>query len=61
MVNSLYHLIGLLFFDIPLLYFYIVISDLISSLIFCLSSGDIYLSISISSSFPSELFFGEVF
>ena len=32
-----------------------------SSIVLYLSSGDIYLSLSISSSFVSELFFGEVF
>ena len=35
--------------------------NLRSSIIFCLSSGDIYLSLSISFSFASELFRGEVF
>ena len=42
-----------------MLYYYI---NLRSSIIFCLCIGDIYLSLSIfSSSFISELFFGEVF
>ena len=42
-----------------MLYYYI---NLRSSIIFCLCPGDIYLSLSIfSSSFISELFFGEVF
>ena len=49
-------------FDIPLLYYYI---NLRSSIIFCLSSGDIYLSlgVSLSCSFVPvfELFCGEFF
>ena len=52
-----YYLTNLLFFDIPLLCYYI---NLRLSIIFCLSSGDIYLSlcISLSCSFVtvSELF-----
>ena len=39
------HLADLLFFGIPLLYYYI---NLNSSIIFCLSCGDIYLSFGIS-------------
>ena len=35
--------------------------NLRSSIILCLSSGDIYLSLNISSSFVSGLFFGEVY
>ena len=53
----MYYLTNLQFFDIPLLCYYI---NLGSSIIFCLSSGDIYLSlgISLSCSFVilSELF-----
>ena len=41
----MHHLTNLLFFDIPLLYYYI---NLNSSIIFCLSCGDIYLSFGIS-------------
>ena len=39
-------------------YYYI---NLRSPIIFCLSSGEIYLSLGISSSFVSELFCSEVF
>ena len=50
------------FFDVPLLDYYI---NLRSTIVFCLSSGDMYLSldISLSSSFVtiSELFYCEVF
>ena len=57
-----YCLTNLLFFDIPLLYFYI---NPRSTIIFCLSSGDIYLSLDISllCSFVtvSELFCREFF
>ena len=45
MIDFVYCLTNLLFFDIPLLYYYI---NLRSSTIFCLSSGDIYLSLGIS-------------
>ena len=45
MVNLLYDLICLLFFDIPLLHY----GNLRSSVIFCLCAGDIYLSLSLSS------------
>ena len=57
----------LLFFGIPLLYYYIILK---SSINFCLSSGDIYLSLVISLScliFPFsfiiifELFYGDIF
>ena len=41
----MHHLTNLLFFGIPLLYYYI---NLNSSIIFCLSCGDIYLSFGIS-------------
>ena len=42
----MYHLTDLLFFGIPLLYYYI---NLNLSIFFCLSCGDIYLSFGISS------------
>ena len=45
LVDLLYCLKSLLFFDIPLLHYYIYPR---SSIIFCLSSGDIYLSLVIS-------------
>ena len=65
MVDSLYHIISLLFFDISLLYYYINLKsssfDLRSLIIFCLNSEGINLSVSISYLFFSELFFGEVF
>ena len=61
MVGSVYYLKDLLFFDIPLLYYYI---NLRSSIIFFLSTGDIYLSLDISllCSFltVSKLFFSDV-
>ena len=41
----MHHLTDLLFFGIPLLYYYI---NLNSSIIFCLSCGDVYLSFGIS-------------
>ena len=57
MIDLEYYIINLLFFDIPLLYCYI---NLRSSIIFYLSSGDIYFSLSYSFScsflFASELF-----
>ena len=56
MFDLLHHLILL----IPLLYEIILFINLRSSKIFCLSSKDIYLSLS-SSSFVTELFCGEVF
>ena len=61
MAHFAFFLISLLFFDIPLLYITSYWFNL-RSLIICLSSGDIYLSLSISSSFAtvSELFFAEV-
>ena len=58
----MYYLTNLLFFGIPLLYYYI---NLRSAIIFWLSSGDIYfsLAISLTCSFVtvSELFCSEVF
>ena len=45
MVELMHYLSNLLFFDIPLLYYY---SSLNSSIICCLSFGDIYLSFGIS-------------
>ena len=66
MVDFVHYLKSLLFFDISLLYYYITLR---SSIIFCLFSGDIYLSLGISLSRPifyasfvtiSELFCGEV-
>ena len=41
----MHHLTDLLFFGIPLLYYYI---NLNSSIIFCLSCGDVYISFGIS-------------
>ena len=71
MVDSLHHLIGLLFFDIPLLHYinFILILELQqfyffnlrSPIILSLIAGDIYLSLRSSSSFASELFCGKVF
>ena len=62
MVYLVYYLTNLLFFDIPLLYYYI---NLRSSIVFCFSSEDICLSlgISLSSLFvtASELFSRKVF
>ena len=49
MVNLMYRLTNSLFFDVPLLYY----TNLNSSIICFLFSGDIYLSLSISISFPS--------
>ena len=61
MVGLVYYLTNLSFFDIPLLYYYI---NLRSSIIFCLSSGNIFLSLGISlqCSFVivAELFSGEL-
>ena len=58
MVDLVYYLRSLLFFDIPLLYYYI---NLNSSIICGLSSGDIYLTfaISVSLSVVSDLFSGD--
>ena len=53
MVNLVHCLTNLLFFDIPLLCNYI---NLRSSIIFCLSSADIYLSLGISLSCPFKIF-----
>ena len=47
MVDLLYCLLNLLFFNIPLLYYY---TNINSSVICCLFSGDIYLSFGISTS-----------
>ena len=67
MVDLLHHFISLLFFwyAIIISWYYI---NLRSSIIFCLSSGDIFLSLWISlkspilcSSFVTELFCGDVF
>ena len=62
MVDVVYCLINLLFFDILLIYYYI---NPRSSIFFCLFSGDkyIYLGISLPYSFVtvSELICGEVF
>ena len=41
----MYQLSSFLFFDIPLLYYYVNFN---SSIIYCLSRGDIYLSFGIS-------------
>ena len=49
----MYCLAKLLFFDIPLLYYY---TNLNSSIICCLFSGDIYLSFGISISSLASLF-----
>ena len=61
MAHLVYYLTNLWFFDIPLLCYYI---NLRSSIFFCLSSGDVYLSlgISLSCSFVivSELFCSEL-
>ena len=55
-------LTNLLLFDVPLLYYYI---NLKSSIIFCLSSGDLYLCLGISLSCSvvtvSELFYRKFF
>ena len=62
MVDLMYCLVHLLLFDILLLYYYI---NLRSSIIFCLSSGEIYLfsGISLSCSFVTvfQLFCDKVF
>ena len=61
MVDLVYYLTNLLFFDIPLLYYY---TNLRSSINFYLPPGDIYpsLDVSLSCSFVivSELFFEEL-
>ena len=57
MVDSLCHLIGLLLFGIPLLYYYV---NLRWSIILCLRSEGINLSRSIYSSFVSELLCDDV-
>ena len=57
MVDLVYYLTNSLFFDIPLLCYFI---NLISLIIFCLPCGDIYLSLDISLPYSfvtvSELF-----
>ena len=60
MVELVHCLTFLLFFDISLLYYYI---NLRSSIIFCLFSEDVYLSlgISVSLSIVSEVFCGKSF
>ena len=62
MADLVYCLTNLLFLDVPLLSYYI---NLESSIFFCLSSGDIYLSlgITLSCSFVnvSELLYCEFF
>ena len=62
MVDLVYCLQNVLFFDIPLLYYYI---NLRSSIILYLSSGDMYISLGISLLFSfltiSKLFCAEVF
>ena len=60
MVDLMYCVTSLLFFDIPLLRYY---ANLDSSIVSCLFSGDIYLSfgISISSSFCECNSLGEFF
>ena len=45
MIDLMYYLTNLLFFNIPLLYYYI---SLRSSITFCFSSEDLYLSLGIS-------------
>ena len=67
-VVSLVYFIGLLFFDIPLLCYLILLLLLLywssfnlrSSIIFCVSSGDIYFPLR-TSSFVSKLLCSEVF
>ena len=59
MVDLVHYLTHLLLFDISLLYYYI---SLRSSIIFCLSAGDIYFNLGILFSLiiVSELFSGEI-
>ena len=59
----MYFLTSLLFFGIPLLYYinFLRFFDLKSSIIFCLSSGDIYFSLIIYSLLVSKLLFRKVF
>ena len=70
MVDSLYHLISLLFFWYSIIILYYILNldrqwfssfNFRSSIILSLSSEGINLSLSISSAFVSEFFFGEVF
>ena len=58
MVYLLYHVISLLFFDIPLLYY--IIYYYINLRYYSFFCRYIYLSLSISSLFLTELFCGEV-
>ena len=62
MVDLVYYLTNLLFFDIPLLCYEI---NLRLSIMFCLSSGDIFLSLGISLSYlfvtVSQLFIRKAF
>ena len=58
MVDLMYCLTNLLFFGVPLLYFYI---NLNSPTICCLSSGDIYISFGISLLALSKLFYKDFF
>ena len=62
MVDLVYYLTDLLFFDIPLLYYY---TNLILSVVLCFSSGGIYLSLGIYISClffsVSKLYYYEVF
>ena len=53
MVDLMHCLTNLLFFDIPLLYYY---TNLNSSIICCLFSGDMYLSFGASDSSLASLF-----
>ena len=53
MVDLIYCVVNVLFFDIPLLYYY---TNLNSSMICCLFSGDMYLSFGFSLSALSKLF-----
>ena len=57
MVDLVYSPTGFLFFDIPLLYYYI---NLRSSIVCCVFWGDIYLSLGVSISL-TELLCGKLF
>ena len=57
MIDLVYYQTNLLFSDIALLYYYI---NLRSSIIFCFSSGNIYLSLSCLFVIVSELFCGNL-
>ena len=58
MVDLVYYLTNLLFFNIISIYYYI---NLRLSIIFCLSSGDIYLSLGISIGISLSCSFATVF